>query len=394
MEVDAGIFASTLLNEELFCFVIFGLRCFLAPEAFLYACLISHPRMHIHTLDLDFLDLTDAVAVFVVEGPQGLALVETGPASTLPHLEAALARAGWQIADFQHVFLTHIHFDHAGAAWAFAEKGATIHVHPLGLPHLAAPDKLYNSARMIYGDDMDRLWGPMHPIPVDQLHASGHGEVVEAAGLRFTAWHTPGHAVHHVAWEVAAVEEAPVISPIVEAPPYPPVKGGSGTHSAESQEQNSSSTTIMPAPFTGGTGGLNAAIFTGDVAGVRIGGGPVMPPCPPPDIQVEDWQASIQLLRELPIETLYLTHFGAITDKEAHLDALERQLLIWAEWMRPYADQQIPAAEIVPAFQAFVQQELIAQGVDTTALQRYEIANPSYMSVSGLLRYWNKKNKK
>ena len=185
--------------------------------------------MKIHTLDLGFLDLAEAIAVFVVEGPTGLALVETGPAATLPHLKAALAQHGWQIADFQHVFLTHIHFDHAGAAWAFAEKGATIYVHPLGLPHLAAPEKLYNSARMIYGDAMDRLWGPMQPIPMAQLRAAGHGEVIEAAGLRFTAWHTPGHAVHHVAWEVAPVEDTPQIkapsAPI--APPTPPVKGGS-----------------------------------------------------------------------------------------------------------------------------------------------------------------------
>ena len=302
--------------------------------------------MKIHTLDLDFLDLHDAVAVFVVEGPEGLALVETGPASTLPHLEAVLAKNGWQIADFQHVFLTHIHFDHAGAAWAFAEKGATIYVHPLGLPHLAAPEKLYNSARMIYGDNMDRLWGPMHPIPVAQLYAPAHGELVEAVGLFFKTWYTPGHAVHHIAWEVVSADWNTIVC------------------------------------------------FTGDVAGVRIDGGTVMPPCPPPDIQIDDWQDSIQLLRDLPSKTLYLTHFGAITDKQAHLHALEKRLLAWAEWMRPYAENQTPAAEIVPAFQEFVRQELIAQGVPDEALQRYEVANPSYMSVSGLLRYWNKKHRK
>ena len=347
--------------------------------------------MHIHTLDLDFLNLTDAVAVFVVEGPAGLALVETGPASTLPHLEATLARHGWQMADFQHVFLTHIHFDHAGAAWAFAEKGATIYVHPRGLPHLAAPEKLYDSARMIYGDAMDQLWGPMHPIPVAQLRAPGHGEVVEAVGLRFTAWHTPGHAVHHVAWEV----EAPGPS-VEEAPPAPPVKGGDGTHSAAGTTHDRPATTDVLPPFMGGQGGAwgqGGAIFTGDVAGVRIGGGPVMPPCPPPDIQVEEWQASLRLLRDSPVQTLYLTHFGRVTDKKAHLDELEQRLLAWAEWIRPYAEQQTPAADIVPAFQEFVQEELAAQGMSVTMRQRYEVANPSFMSVSGLLRYWNKKNK-
>ena len=362
--------------------------------------------MKIHTLDLGFLDLAEAIAVFVVEGPTGLALVETGPAATLPHLKAALAQHGWQIADFQHVFLTHIHFDHAGAAWAFAEKGATIYVHPLGLPHLAAPEKLYNSARMIYGDAMDRLWGPMQPIPMAQLRAAGHGEVIEAAGLRFTAWHTPGHAVHHVAWEVVPVEDTPQIkapsAPV--APPDPPVKGGDDlveniatrlppiaigdTPPEYHKEKTTTAQLAVLPPFTGGQGG---AIFTGDVAGVRINGGPVMPPCPPPDIQVEDWLASIRLLGMVDAQTLYLTHFGPVIDKQPHLDALERQLLAWAEWMRPYAERQVPAAEIVPAFQDFVDAEMAANGVTASMRQRYEAANPAFMSVAGLLRYWKKR---
>ncbi|MCE7922202.1 MAG: MBL fold metallo-hydrolase [Haliscomenobacteraceae bacterium CHB4] len=299
--------------------------------------------MEIHTLDLGFLDLENAIAAFVVEGPDGMALVETGPASTLGHLKVALAASGWTIADFQHVFLSHIHFDHAGAAWAFAEKGATIHVHPKGLPHLAAPEKLYNSARMIYGEKMDELWGPMHPVAGSQLHAPSHGEVIEAAGLKFTAWHTPGHAIHHIAWEVAPAS------------------------------------------------GRKAVLFTGDVAGVKIGNGPVVPPCPPPDIHVEDWQASIQLMRTLPAEILYLTHFGAITDKKAHLDALEQRLLTWAGWMKPYADQQTPSEQVVPLFEQFVAGELAGLGVDEAGLRRYEAANPAFMSVAGLLRYWKKK---
>jgi glyoxylase-like metal-dependent hydrolase (beta-lactamase superfamily II) len=302
--------------------------------------------MKIHTLDLGFLDIENAIAVFVVEGPEGLALVETGPASTLPHLTAALQKSNWQISDFRHVFLSHIHFDHAGAAWAFAEQGADIYVHPKGLPHLAAPEKLYNSARMIYRDQMDVLWGPMHPIAGAQLHAPEHGATIEAAGLQFTAWYTPGHAVHHIAWQVESVGE---------------------------------------------TGGQNAVLFTGDVAGVKIGDGPVAPPCPPPDINVEDWQASIQLMRDLPVETLYLTHYGAVTDKKSHLDALERRLLDWAGWMQPYATQQTDAEQLVPAFEKFVAAELSANGVDEAGIRRYEAANPVFMSVSGLLRYWRKK---
>ncbi len=297
--------------------------------------------MKIHTLDLGFMGHEQAIAAFVVEGPAGLALVETGPASTLPCLEAALAQHGWQLHDFQHVFLSHIHFDHAGAAWALAEKGATVYVHPKGLPHLAAPEKLYNSARMIYGDNMERLWGPMQPIEEARLYAPAHGEIIEAAGLHFTAWYTPGHAVHHIAWEASASEG-------------------------------------------------EAALFAGDVAGVRIGAGPVVPPCPPPDIHVEDWQASIQLMRELPVEHIYLTHFGLVADKQQHLNDLETRLLASAEWMRPYAEANTPVEELVPEFKAFALAELAAAGVDEEGLQRYDLANPAFMSVAGLMRYWKK----
>ena len=198
---------------------------------------------------------------------------------------------------------------------------------------------------MIYGEAMDRLWGPMHPIPADQLYAPMHGELIEAVGLMFKTWYTPGHATHHIAWEVVSPEWDQLVT------------------------------------------------FTGDVGGVRINGGPVMPPCPPPDIQVEDWLNSIQLLRALPSETLYLTHFGAVTDKQPHLDALERQLLAWTEWMRPYAEAAVPAADIVPAFQEFVDSELAANGISAVVRQRYEAANPAFMSVTGLLRYWAKQKR-
>lgn len=298
--------------------------------------------MRIHTLDLVFLGLEHSIAVFVVETAAGPVLVECGPASTLPHLNDTLAEKSWQLSDIQHVFLSHIHFDHAGAAWAFAENGATIYVHPKGLPHMASPEKLYNSARMIYGDDMDRLWGAMNPIPENQLYAPEHGETIEVGGVQFRAWYTPGHAVHHIAWEV------------------------------------------------GQKGHNNAVVFTGDVAGVKIGNGPVMPPCPPPDINVEDWQESIQLLRNLSTERFFLTHFGEINDKLAHLEALQTRLLAWANWMKPHFDKQTPTEDIVPLFQAFVQAELVAEGVPQEDLKRYEAANPAFMSVAGLMRYWKK----
>lgn len=298
--------------------------------------------MTVHTLDLKFLGLERAIAVFVVEGPEGMALIETGPHSTHEYVLELLEAHGWRPSDFHHVFLSHIHFDHAGAAWAWAREGTTVYVHPMGLPHLAAPEKLYQSARRIYGDDMERLWGIMESIPHGQLYAPTHGEVIEAAGLYFRAWHTPGHATHHIAWEVSG--------PTAEA-----------------------------------------VVFTGDVGGVCIDERYVAPPCPPPDIHVEDWQASIQLLRALPAATLYLTHFGLVRHKDAHLQELEKRLLAWALWMKPYAEQGAEVADVMPDFLAFVRKDMAAAGIDAATAACYEAANPAFMSVAGLLRYWKKK---
>ncbi len=298
--------------------------------------------MTVHILDLNFLGLERAIAAFAVEGPEGLVLIETGPHSTFEHLVEQLQLRGWRPSDVSSVFLSHIHFDHAGAAWVWARSGARVYVHPAGLPHLVSPEKLYQSAKRIYGDDMERLWGTMEPIAPGQLYAPAHGEIITAAGLHFRAWHTPGHAIHHIAWEVGPPNEASVI-------------------------------------------------FTGDVAGVCIDGRYIAPPCPPPDIDIEDWLASIRLLRELPTQMLYLTHFGATSNKEALLQHLEQRLLRWANWMKPYAEHQTPPDEVLPLFLAFVRDDMAAAGIDELTAARYEAANPAFMSVVGLLRYWKKK---
>jgi len=291
----------------------------------------------IHTIDLNFQGLSHAVAAFVIETSEGPVLVETGPHSTLPALEQGLEAIGYSMQEVRHVLLSHIHLDHAGAAWAFAETGATIYVHPLGSAHLVSPERLMQSAKMIYQDEMDRLWGEMRPIAPERLKTVAHSEEVVIGDTVFKAWHTPGHAIHHIAWQ------------------------------------------------------LETFAFTGDVGGVRIEGGLVAPPCPPPDINVEDWQASLALLRSLDLSAIYLTHFGRVGAVNRHLDELEKRLLNWAAWMKPYFDQQANQDTVTPLFQAFVHEELITSGLGEAGLARYEIANPSWMSVAGLMRYWKKR---
>jgi glyoxylase-like metal-dependent hydrolase (beta-lactamase superfamily II) len=298
-----------------------------------------------HVLDLEFLGNERAISAFLLKTTDGPVLIECGPYSTWSALTSALADHQITPDQIRHVFLSHIHFDHAGAAWALARTGAFVHVHPAGATHLANPEKLYNSARMIYGENMDKLWGAMEPIDPELITQPAHNQTITVGQYSFTALHTPGHAVHHIAWLVTE------------------------------------------------TGSAQKTIFTGDVAGVKIDQGPVVPPCPPPDIQVEDWLQSIETLRAASADRLKLTHFGEITEVETHLNQLENVLHDWANWMRPHYEAQTPQPEIVPLFEAYVQENLRAQGVDAAGLARYSVANPAFMSVAGLMRYWHKKLK-
>ena len=290
----------------------------------------------LHTIDLQF-HVDQSIAAFVLESQDGLILIECGPHSVFPALESGLAGLGYRISDVRHLLLTHIHFDHAGAAWALAEAGATVYVHPAGYKHLLDPSRLYGSAKRIYGDMMEVLWGDMKGIPEAQLVAVEHGSTLNLGGQQLVAWHTPGHAVHHIAWQ------------------------------------------------------WDKAVFTGDVAGVRVGDGPVVPPCPPPDIDIELWNDSLDLLLGLEPKVLHLTHFGAVTNVTDHVAALRLMLRDWADWIKPHVDAQRDPGEVTPSFQAYAAGQLRAAGLDDHGIARYEAANPAWMSVAGLFRYWGKR---
>lgn len=113
----------------------------------------------VHTIDLNFLGAREAIAAYAVADEDGITLVECGPFSTHDHLLAGLDALGFSPEDVHTLLLTHIHFDHAGAAWWWADRGVKVWVHPVGLKHMIDPTRLYDSARRIYGDKMERLWG-------------------------------------------------------------------------------------------------------------------------------------------------------------------------------------------------------------------------------------------
>ncbi len=153
--------------------------------------------MDLQIIDTQFQGMSQVTAVYLLVGPEGPVLIETGPGSTLPAVLHGLAKHGYSPADIRHVLVTHIHLDHAGAAGWWAQQGAQIYVHHLGGPHLVDPRRLIQSATRIYGEMMDTLWGEIVPAPADRVTTLYDGDTVSAGGLIFTALDTPGHANHH-----------------------------------------------------------------------------------------------------------------------------------------------------------------------------------------------------
>src|SRR3984893_10338899 len=152
--------------------------------------------MKIHILDTRQLGHSGIVATTALETGDGIALFDTGPESTFDNVIVDLRKAGFEPTDVRHVFLSHIHFDHAGAAWRFPQT-ATIYVHPNGAPHLIDPTKLIESATRIFGDDMDRLWGKIAPVPKERVKILEDSDVVHVPPFESRAIATPGHASHH-----------------------------------------------------------------------------------------------------------------------------------------------------------------------------------------------------
>lgn len=291
----------------------------------------------VHVIDLEY-GWGLEIAGFLVVTDGGPILVECGPHSNLDKLIAGIERYGYKWTDIQHLLLTHIHLDHAGAAWCFAENGAQVYVHPKGYKHMHDPTKLLKSAKMIYGELMDAMWGDLKAIPEEQLHIIEDGDELEIYGQVFKAIHSPGHAVHHIAWQ------------------------------------------------------MDSVLFAGDLAGICVDGGPIMPPCPPPDINIEHWISSIDKVLDINvIDTYYITHMGKITNCLEHMDQLKKTLQAFADFVLPYYQNQTPVEEVLPKFTAFTKQMILDNGFSKEDADNYERSNPALMSVSGLMRYWHKK---
>jgi glyoxylase-like metal-dependent hydrolase (beta-lactamase superfamily II) len=252
----------------------------------------------------------------------GDVLIDPGPSSCLPSLLEALGDARPRA-----LLLTHIHLDHAGASGSLVERwpDLEVYVHERGAPHMIDPGRLLESARRLYGEDMDRLWGEFVAVPESSIRVLAGGEsLIDGA---FDVAYTPGHASHHVSY----------------------------LH--------------------------DGTAFVGDVAGVRITDATItIPPTPPPDIDVEAWHASIELLRAWDPQRLAITHFGCSDDVQGQLDEVERRLDQWAGWAREQDE---------PTFIAAMMEEIAASTDAETAAAYRQAAAPGQI-YAGRVRYWRK----
>ncbi|MDP7029618.1 MAG: MBL fold metallo-hydrolase [Phycisphaerales bacterium] len=294
-----------------------------------------------HAIDLMHMGVPGAISAWLVRGPAGDVLIESGPASTGETLDAGLRSLGVEPASLSALLLTHIHLDHAGGAWRLARLGVPVHVHAFGAPHLIDPSRLDRSARAIYGDRFDTLWGPLEPCPAELVHARSDGDVVHAAGLSFAAVETTGHANHHHAW-----------------------------HALETGE-----------------------LFVGDAAAMRVPGTDwITVPMPPPEFDLDRWLATLDRIEGGPWTRLRLTHGGTVQDIPSHLRQLRSSMsdqVVWitghqgpgrrADYLETLRSQAARYDVPEPLFEAHVTRGLVDMnlaGVDRWNARRAEMDRP------------------
>jgi glyoxylase-like metal-dependent hydrolase (beta-lactamase superfamily II) len=293
-------------------------------------------------LDLYFCGVKGVIASVILHGPGGAAIIDPGPSSTLPALRAGLKGAGLALFDVRSILLTHIHLDHAGATGTLVRENPSlrVYVHEKGAPHMVDPSKLIASATRLWGDEMGPLWGEMRPVPEEHLIVLRGGERIAAGGRDLDVAYTPGHASHHVSY------------------------------------------------FSRDTG----IAFVGDTAGVRLQAGRfIVPPTPPPDIDLEEWRDGFARIGAWHPETLFLTHFGPFAPVTAHLTEMADHLgltseLVKASLARPGSDEDREAW-----FSDEIRRELRRRMSESDA-QAYEVAGRFDLNWRGLARYWRKKS--
>lgn len=296
---------------------------------------------NITLIDLQFQGRSETIAAYLVYDGDTAALIETGPASTVDTLLDGVQAAGVPLESLRHIFVTHIHLDHAGAAGVLSRRlpWTRVYVHPVGAPHLVDPSKLRASASRLYGDQMESLWGTIAPVPQESLVVINDGDEIQIPGSTLRVFETEGHARHHHA--------------------YLDTKSG--------------------------------LLFTGDIGGVRMPGVRyVRPPTPPPELDIDAWRASIARLRALNATGLCPTHFGLFRGNlDWHWDDLEKRLVASGQFVREQLEKDADESAILQQLKSQAMSEFANLGVDPST---YDAAISYESLVAGYVRYWKKQS--
>ncbi|MGQ0766167.1 MAG: MBL fold metallo-hydrolase [Gemmatimonadota bacterium] len=298
----------------------------------------------VHCADLLHSGRSESIAAWIVESAAGIILVDPGPASCGGALRDALAEVGAGVSDVRHVLLTHIHLDHAGITGTLARENPQIrvHVHARGAPHMADPSRLLASARLIYGERMEPLWGEFLPVDRDRLIVIEDRARIVVGNRRYAAAHTPGHAVHHVIY----------------------------------LDEN------------------EGLAYVGDLAGEGSQHDtPPLPAAPPPDVDLDAWRTSLDFLESLGAEELLLTHFGPVRSPSIHISGMWARLMAWSERVHDDVETAGKRGDDELA-DRFTEDERGAMTAGLTPQQAEHIgADTIRASWFGLARYWRKRAK-
>jgi glyoxylase-like metal-dependent hydrolase (beta-lactamase superfamily II) len=291
-------------------------------------------------IDLQFLGSPRVIATALLKGPDGVTLIDPGPTSCLPALEAGLRDRGLALRDVRALLLTHIHLDHAGAAGTIAQRvpAVRVYVHERGAPHMIDPARLLGSATRLYGERMGLLWGAFEPVDADRVTVLKGGERLELAGTALKVAYTPGHAKHHVSYL---------------------------------DEQT-------------------AVAYVGDTAGVRVSGDYLIAPTPPPDIDIEAWHNSLDTIDAWQPLSLFLTHFGPVVHPRAHLARLRTTITTAADTVRELMKTPGTDQELAHRFAEQMRRD-VRKSLPEHEARAAELAAPFDQLWAGLARYWQKK---
>jgi glyoxylase-like metal-dependent hydrolase (beta-lactamase superfamily II) len=291
-------------------------------------------------LDLNWAGHPRSIASALLRSQNFSALIDPGPTSTITTLRGQLALHHLSVSDLRVILLTHIHLDHAGATGSLVLENPhlKVYVHSRGAAHMADPAILLQSAGRLYGDDMQRLFGAFLPVPSENLHILNGGEILPLGSRQLSVLYTPGHASHHVTYFDA-------------------------------------------------TEGI---AFVGDTAGICIQGHPfVLPATPPPDINIELWDASLEAISQLQPSRFFLTHYGFSDHPQRHINSYRERLHYWSDLASRILSGSPEEDQAVQSFTSKAAADA-SKFLSPDELSHYVFSGALHLSWLGLVRYHRK----